>query len=295
MTENLLKTGSCSIIIGKNHYSGYFNYKLNKLLKVTKILDNHNELSNMEIIRKIPQASQYFVIPDKEIFTIFPESIFYKYLQNITPSDCSNIFKGNLFCFYVDNAGTHDLLDSINDMNLHNFSNTWTSYQSILNFTQQIMRGLSFLHFNKICHLDIKPENIMINNNNFKIIDFGFSSIEPFDDFISTMKGTPGYFPKHFYDSVEPGMPAIKANDLEYVNGKIPMTIDRKLVYKIDSYCLGRVINLLMYHFQDITYPSCLCFPNSTKKKINKIKNLLLENDVNKRLCVSDILLLNLI
>ena len=36
------------------------------------------------------------------------------------------------------------------------------------------MEGLNFLHINS-CHLDIKPENIMINlrDNSFKIIDFG--------------------------------------------------------------------------------------------------------------------------
>ena len=49
-------------------------------------------------------------------------------------------------------------------------------------------------------HLDIKSENIMIDTKNctFKIIDFGFCSCEPFDEFAADPRGTPGYFPKYY-------------------------------------------------------------------------------------------------
>ena len=43
---------------------------------------------------------------------------------------------------------------------------------------KKIVLGLQFLHKNKICHLDIKPENIVFDKNFWPVlIDFGFSKI----------------------------------------------------------------------------------------------------------------------
>ncbi|GLJ41512.1 hypothetical protein SUGI_0859300 [Cryptomeria japonica] len=40
-----------------------------------------------------------------------------------------------------------------------------------------IASGIEFLHLNKIIHVDIKPQNIMVdsNDNKAKLVDFGFS------------------------------------------------------------------------------------------------------------------------
>ena len=38
MSNNLLKTGGSSIILGENHYKDYFQEKKGKLLKITKII-----------------------------------------------------------------------------------------------------------------------------------------------------------------------------------------------------------------------------------------------------------------
>jgi len=48
------------------------------------------------------------------------------------------------------------------------------NWNSIIN---QVIKGLRFLHDNKIAHLDIKPENILIDfrTTKIKIIDFGWS------------------------------------------------------------------------------------------------------------------------
>ena len=41
---------------------------------------------------------------------------------------------------------------------------------------KKILKGIKYCHKNKICHLDIKPENILLDNNFYpKIIDFGLS------------------------------------------------------------------------------------------------------------------------
>ena len=83
MDDNILKTGCCSIILGKNHYNGYFPMKLNKLLKVTKIIDRHNEFKYLDTVRKIANYEKYYAIPDSKYVVLFPEDLFYRHLEKI--------------------------------------------------------------------------------------------------------------------------------------------------------------------------------------------------------------------
>ncbi|CAI9089143.1 OLC1v1023653C1, partial [Oldenlandia corymbosa var. corymbosa] len=67
------------------------------------------------------------------------------------------------------------------------------------NIITDIAKGLAYLHEEcspKIIHLDIKPENILLDENfNAKISDFGLSKLIEKDQsrVITTMRGTPGY------------------------------------------------------------------------------------------------------
>ena len=78
MKDNLLKNGSSSLLIGKTHYNGYFPYKINKLLKVTRITNSHNEFTYLDNIRSIENYKKYYTIPDEEIYIIQPTNNFYK-------------------------------------------------------------------------------------------------------------------------------------------------------------------------------------------------------------------------
>ncbi|XP_069588875.1 striated muscle preferentially expressed protein kinase isoform X1 [Ranitomeya imitator] len=52
------------------------------------------------------------------------------------------------------------------------------SEDDVVNYIVQILQGLDYLHEQKILHLDIKPENIMVSYmNTVKIIDFGSAQI----------------------------------------------------------------------------------------------------------------------
>jgi serine/threonine protein kinase len=300
--SNILKTGSSSIILGYDHYEGNFPKKENKLLKVTKLSYNHNEFRYLSRIRKIKEYKKYYSIPDEEITILLNNSEFYKKLIQLTIEDKMTIFTENLYCMYIDFAGTMDVIDSIDEFNIKGYSTVWHNINSILDFSKHIMLGLKFLHENKICHLDIKPENIMINfngkTNKFKIIDFGFCSFEPFDDYVIYFKGTPGYFPCHF-DSIsyiQAGLPKIETNDMNPINGIIPMVGNRDLVYKIDSYCLGRVLYLIMHYYENNNIEMC-CFDSEyrRRKKIRKIINLLLEKNVSERVTITRLLDMNII
>jgi len=70
----------------------------------------------------------------------------------------------------------------------------FNEYEIIL-YINCIANGLKIIHENGIFHRDIKPDNILLNNNNkyeIKISDFGISSLQNIDS-LTTAKGTFAY------------------------------------------------------------------------------------------------------
>lgn len=57
----------------------------------------------------------------------------------------------------------------------------------------QILYGLEYLYNHNILHRDIKPQNILINNNTIKISDFGFAKTFEKNELITTFCGSPLY------------------------------------------------------------------------------------------------------
>ena len=59
-------------------------------------------------------------------------------------------------------------------------------------FFAQLIYGIKEIHKQKICHRDMKPENLLLANNNLiKIIDFGLSN--EYTDYLTTQCGSPCY------------------------------------------------------------------------------------------------------
>lgn len=62
----------------------------------------------------------------------------------------------------------------------------------------QILNGMEFLHNLKICHRDIKPDNILFNGDKLKIADFSLA--ENTKNKLKGSCGTPGFLsPEVFY------------------------------------------------------------------------------------------------
>lgn len=58
-----------------------------------------------------------------------------------------------------------------------------------LKYIKQILEGLEYVHGQGVVHYDMKPENVMLNNSDIKIIDFGFSN---WCELLKDCKGYPG-------------------------------------------------------------------------------------------------------
>lgn len=285
MDPKLMKVGSSSILLGSFHYRLFISEQPNKLLKITKKNDRHDEFKYIDKVREIQDYASYFSIPEETEYLLQPTDFFYEYLEKLVKKDESSIFGDTLYCHYIPWAGNKDLHDTIVELDEQNSSPIWTSCKTILQFSKKVMVALGYLHEKKICHLDIKCENIVVTNHtNFKIIDFGYSSMEPFDDYVKHVRGTPEYFPM-VIPNIEPTrlLPKIEANDAILVDGEMPMVKNRECVYKIDSYCLGRTLNMLFVVFMDSYIIPCFSFESSLIKKMNKIIEVLLEKDVYKR------------
>ncbi len=63
----------------------------------------------------------------------------------------------------------------------------------ILEWSIQIMKGLTSLHASNIIHRDIKPGNIFLNKNSIKLGDLGLARLNESIKKVYTVVGTPNY------------------------------------------------------------------------------------------------------
>ena len=55
--NNILKNGSCSVVLGSEHYKSLCERKKNKLLKISNVFDDHNEMKYISMIKTINNCS----------------------------------------------------------------------------------------------------------------------------------------------------------------------------------------------------------------------------------------------
>ena len=95
-------------------------------------------------------------------------------------------FDGDYILLITEYCEDGDLSKWINKPNKSNVE--------ILDIFIQIIAGIKYLQDNNIIHRDIKPQNILLDNNIIKICDFGFSTMyKTHMDMFSTICGTPLY------------------------------------------------------------------------------------------------------
>lgn len=287
MESCLIKTGASSVVLGRVHYRRFVEDKKGKLAKITSITPLHNDYKLLNVVRRIDNYEEYYAIQDEAAYILTPNSPFFKHVARIAAE--VKIFNDNVYFSYIDYAGDKDLLQTLTDMVENRYDIYWKNCTKIYNFAKHIMTGLNFLHDKEMCHLDIKPENIMVNTHTgkYKIIDFGFSSKYPFDDYVNNVRGTPGYFPKAFEEDESIWMPKIQANDFL---SPYPLFENRDLVYRVDSYCFGRVLTLTYNIYVDYKTYACYDSERRIKKKMQEIITCLTEDNVYCRYTIKECL-----
>ncbi|KQJ85662.1 hypothetical protein BRADI_4g00883v3 [Brachypodium distachyon] len=117
------------------------------------------------------------------------------------------------------------------DRSGNNFALDWCIRRKIIT---DIARGLCYLHEGcrqRIAHLDIKPQNILLDDNfNAKVADFGLSKLIDRDEsrVVTRMRGTPGYM--------------------------APEWLSSKITEKVDVYSFGVVVMEILSGRKNIDY-----------------------------------------
>ena len=107
-----------------------------------------------------------------------------------------------VFEWFEENGTVYYAMDFIEGQSLRDKLNREgaLSESLVMNYFQQLLSALQVVHEKNIWHLDIKPENIMVDrNNHIYLIDFGASKhIEQSNGTLTTssmLVGSPGYYP----------------------------------------------------------------------------------------------------
>ena len=170
---------------------------------------------------------------------------------------------------FEENGTIYYVMDFVKGESLANYmerNNQPLTEEQTLYILQQLMDGLDEIHSKQIWHLDLKPDNMMIDKNgNVVIIDFGASKqvgqSGGYTGTSSILCYTPGYAP---LEQVNQNMEAIG-----------PWT---------DIYALGATLYNLLTRIDPTTVnPSMLQFPQNVSKKTQQIVRHMMKTDMKER------------
>ncbi len=117
-------------------------------------------------------------IPNETVKKLMDKEV--EFLITLSKPNCNNFLTCYYDSFYVDNV-LYIEMEYIDGKTLKEFAKYYRDsedltslYKYLAALSEDILKGLDYLHKKGIIHRDIKPENIMIDKNNVpKIIDIG--------------------------------------------------------------------------------------------------------------------------
>lgn len=245
----------------------------NTICKITPY--NIGEMNILPRLMGDEKSKKYFieltdvVTTDTTIENTIPKKTrdFMKYLESLKNPEKPKKYSYNFnFSYIIFKLGESDLYEIQQNI----FNGDKCCFRNEPDYTFQktcknLIDGLKYLHSRGICHFDIKPENIVLHDTNFKYIDFGFAEEFPFKNYISKgPRGTLEYIPftttnpkllKHFTAF----LPYIPCDDWQkcdntgfwyhtnYQNRvELNCSITTSSIYKADVFALGRTLGKLL-------------------------------------------------
>lgn len=195
-----------------------------------------------------------------------------------------NIIK--MYNSFEDNFYVYILLELAEDdlFNIFLKNDYILSLNDVLKIAYQIIEGLIYLNSKNIVHGDIKMENILLVNNQYKICDFGLASSGFYHyNFVGTPEFmAPEIIKHHIYDTkVDIWSLGIIMYDLLY--GHSPFTV---YVNNIKYGTIDRKLTENAICNKELTFPE----PDQENNQINTLLKRCLEKDPKKRISLNELL-----
>lgn len=245
-------------------------------------VDSVNEETGMKVAIKIYRLQNILDVEGEQRFKDEFKIVYNCHHSNILPTSHFSIFEDAPYLVmpYCKEGSSEKLVGKIDDAAL------------LWKYLHDVSSGLSYLHSCNppIVHQDIKPANILIDNNgNFAITDFGISAKKEsgvnsyYDD---SSSGTLVYMaPERFADNAEP-LPesdiwALGATLYEIVTGDVPFG-DRGGLAQIDGDSLPAIRQDVPKEIKKII-ASCLDKDPKKRPTARRIVELIAERSLRKR------------
>ena len=213
LIEKQMETFELKELIGYGSESHVYKSIIKKINKPVTMKIIYNKKKRNKNLKEIEIANK---LRNKNVINFFG-------LKNLKSENC------DVDCIIME----YSKFGNLRQFQRNFIKSYYMSESTLCYFSYLILKGLKYCHMSKIAHLDIKPQNIIIDDTlNLKLIDFSISI--DYRDIDKTIKlpyrGTKYYMAPEIINSE-----VIDVNDLE----------------KVDLFSLG----VMLYNFAFCSYP----------------------------------------
>lgn len=231
-------------------------------------LANDKQLNHKFIVKRISKESIYNDFGNRDENNLFLESsILYKVSHpNITEIQYASSDNDYVYMVmpYYENGSIQALLDKRN-----------LTVREFIKYSLDFLSGLLFVHSNNLVHFDIKPTNILINNNGkASLTDFGLSKYtNDLTDLAHPNKLYIMHWPPEYFISNEMSL----QSDIYQVGVTMYRMINGNNIWEkqCSNFCKDKIKNG--------TFPNRKYYLPHIPNKVRKIINKCLEIDLDKR------------
>ena len=231
-------------------------------------LANDRQLRHQFVVKKIKKSDIYNDYESTEEKNLFNESsILYKVAHpNISEIQYASFDDDFVYIVmpYYQNGSIQSILDERN-----------LSMREFIKYSLEFLSGLLFVHANSLVHFDIKPTNILINNNGKAVLtDFGLAKYLD--------NGSELAVPNKIYNSHIP--PEIfESNELSRQSDIYQAGVTMYRMANGNAIWNEQLVNCVKDKIISGVFPSRETYLPHVLKKITKIINKCMNPDVNKR------------